>query len=179
MVALGEAGEEEEHADEETGGVAGEVCGVSGAGVGHEEGFKDVFADGEEDDVDGGDFPAVDVEEEPDEEADLGLREEREVHAGDGGDGTAGPEGATVGHEDLAAAGKDASGEEEGEVSGVAEFFVEVVAEDVEEKHVEEDVGEAEVEELVGEELVEGGILGIEHELGPTGGEAGVSGGRE
>ena len=128
--------------------------------------------EGEEDDVHGGDFPESD--EEP-EDADVGAWEEHEVEAGDGGDGAGSAEGGSGGGEDLTAAGEDSAGEVEGEVAEVAEFFVEVVSEDVEEEHVAGEVHEVGVEELVGDELVEEGMLGCEEIFFPAGGESGGS----
>ena len=80
MVALDEAGGEQEQADEDAGECACEVCGVGHVGAADHL-FEDILADFKEDEVEGGDFPDVDVDEYPYEHADLDAGKEHEEEA--------------------------------------------------------------------------------------------------
>ena len=86
-------------------------------------------------------------------------RQQHQKKAGHRGDRPAGAQYRGVGNRQLAAARQDAARQVKRQIAQMSQFFIEIVAEDVEEKHVEKDVGGACVEKLVGDELQNGGAL--------------------
>ncbi len=84
--------------------------------------LKKIFHDGKQNEVQRRDFPDIDVNEDPDKDADVSAGKKYEKKPGYGGDRAACPQRRRIGREHLSASGKNSASQIKCEITDVPSF---------------------------------------------------------